>query len=58
MKRVQLYFNFSLIYYLNDSLHLIVENLSEKMAFIVITNIRLTIGFLQWDNFLALLIGQ
>ena len=60
MKKVQLhvYCNFSLIYHLNDSTHLIVQNLTEIMEFMVITNIRPTIGFLQRDNFLTLLIGK
>ena len=43
MERVQLHFNFSFNYYLNDSTHLIVQDQSETMEFIVITNIRLTV---------------
>ena len=43
MKRVQLHFKFSFNCYLNDSTHLIVQDLSETMEFMVITDIRLTI---------------
>ena len=43
MERVQLHCNFSFNYYLNDSTHLIVQDLSETMEFMVITNIRLII---------------
>ena len=43
MERVQLHCNFSFNYYLSDSMHLIAQNQSETMEFMVITNRRLTI---------------
>ena len=43
MERVQLHCNFSFNYYLSDSLHLIVQDKSITMEFMVITNKRLTI---------------
>ena len=43
MERVQLHCNFSFNYHLSDSMHLIVQDQSETMEFMVITNKRLTI---------------
>ena len=41
MERVQLHCNFSFNYYLCDSMHLIVQDQSETIEFMVITNERL-----------------
>ena len=43
MERVQLHCNFSFNYYLSNSMHLIVQDQSKTMEFMVITNERLTI---------------
>ena len=43
MERVQLHCNVSFNYYLSNSIHLIVQDQSETMEFMVITNKRLTI---------------
>ena len=43
MERIQLHCNFSFNYYLSNSIHLIVQDQSETMEFMVITNKRLTI---------------
>ena len=43
MERVQLHCNFSFNYYLSDSMHLFVQDQSEAMEFMVITNKRLAI---------------
>ena len=43
MERVQLHCNFSFNCYLSNSVHLIVQDQSETMEFMVITNKRHTI---------------
>ena len=43
MERVQLHCNSSFNYYLSNSIHLIVQDQSGTMEFMVITNKRLTI---------------
>ena len=43
MERIQLHCNFSFNYYLSNSIHLIVQDQSEILEFMVITNKRLTI---------------
>ena len=43
MERVQLHCNFSFNYYLSDSMHLIGQDQSETMEFMIIKNKMLTI---------------
>ena len=52
MERVKLHCNFSFNYYLNNSIHLIVQDQSETMEFMVITIKRLTIRFLSGVKFI------
>ena len=42
MEKVQLHCNFSFKYYFSNSMHLIVQDQSEIMEFMVITNKRLS----------------
>ena len=52
MERVQLHCNFQFNYYLSNSVHLIVQDQSETMEFMAITNKSLLYDFCNGTNFL------